>query len=93
MFHVKTSDRLFARALLQPEIRDLLLIPARDGRRHLRNEPTGVAVEIRDRWIACSSSLLDPDHIVTLLLEPLTSIANSIPAAISAVSVPYRPLL
>lgn len=92
IFHVKTRDRPFARALLQPEIRDLLLIPAREAGDLGPDVPTAVAVEIRDRWIACSSPLLYPEHIVTLLLEPLTSIADKIPAAISAVSEPYRPL-
>lgn len=92
IFHVKTRDRPFARALLQPEIRDLLLRPTRDSRHFRPGEPTAVAVEIRDRWIGCSSPLLKPGHIVTLLLKPLTSIADRIPAAISAVSEPYRPL-
>jgi hypothetical protein len=85
-------DRPFARALFQPEIRDQLLIPARDASNLRPGEPTAVAVEIRARWIACSSLLLNPEHIVTLLLEPLTTIAGKIPAAISAVSEPYRPL-
>lgn len=92
IFHVKAKDRPFARALLRPEIRDLLLIPARDARNLRSDELTAVAVEIRDRWIACSSPQLNPEHIVTLLLQPLTTIADKIPSAISAVSEPYRPL-
>lgn len=92
IFHVTTRDRPFARALLQPKIRDQLLIPARDTR-HLRpDEPTAVAVEIRGHWIACSSPLLDPEHVDILMLEPLTAIADGIPAAVSAVPGPYRPL-
>jgi hypothetical protein len=90
--HVKTKNRKFARALLESEIRDLLLIPAHDARHGHGTEPTAVAVEIRDRWIACSSPLLPPEHIVTLMLEPLKAIADKIPAAISAVSGAHRPV-